>query len=583
MCAQHLRATLLVPVGQSPADVRLRKRTPHRSPAESATVLPDRSVEAHAHILGSRRQAVSAPEPARPLSHRIRSRFDSLTSRVMLACIGLAANVALVFLVLVVTVSDLSDATSREARAKDVVTDLVVLQKLVVDLDTGARGYAVTHDRSFLERWREARSQIPETLDRFVREAGDEPGRLQVAERLAQSIRNYISEFSTPLVTIARESPRAAAGAPAIEENRKRMEAIDSSLGSFLVLERDRALATADSAEDEARRAIALGLGGIVASVVMILLIGAYLTRSIARPVQQVAVEANRIARGELTVDLDERGPGEVGMLKRAFLAMASDLAERRRALEEQNQRLRESERLKSELVSIVSHEIRTPLASILGFTSVLLQRDVSEEDRRRFLEIIGTEARRLTALLDEFLDVQRLEGGPLELALSEVDVSALVRTQVALFSAESDKHWLELHLPDDPLVVEGDAGRLAQVFSNLISNAIKYSPDGGPVEVSGQQEDGVVKIRVRDEGFGIPPEAHDRIFTKFYRGTAASRGIAGSGLGLALARSVVEAHGGSIDFESRVGVGTVFSVELPVGTRRFEASPNGERSVNDV
>ena len=178
---------------------------------------------------------------------------------------------------------------------------------------------------------------------------------------------------------------------------------------------------------------------------------------------------------------------------------------------------------------------------------------------------------------------MQRLEGGPLDLALGDVDVSSLVRTQVALFSAESDKHWLELHLPDDPLVVEGDAGRLAQVFSNLISNAIKYSPEGGPVEVSGEQENGVVRIRVRDEGFGIPPEAHDRIFTKFYRGAAAARGIAGSGLGLALARSVVEAHGGSIDFESREGEGTVFSVELPVGSGGFDAGQDGERSENDA
>jgi signal transduction histidine kinase len=509
--------------------------------------------------------------------------MDSLTARVMLASVGLALNVALVFLVLAITVSDLSDTASREARAKDVVTDLVVLQSLVVELNSGERGFAITHDKTFLDRWTRAHQKIPDALATFVREAGDDPARLRAARRLADTIQNYDQEFSKPLVNLARDMSQGAASAVAVEQNEIRNAAIRSQLADFLRDERERANGTADSAEQEAKRAIALGFGGILASVVMILLLGIYLTRSIARPVQQVALEANRIARGELTVDLDERGSGEIGMLKRAFLAMAADLAERRRALEEQNERLRESERLKSELVSIVSHEIRTPLASILGFTSVLLQRDVSDSDRRRFLEIIGTEARRLTALLDEFLDVQRLEGGPVDLALSDVDVSALVRTQVALFSAESDKHWLELRLPDDPLVVEGDAGRLAQVFSNLISNAIKYSPEGGPVEVSGEQENGIVRIRVRDEGFGIPPEAHDRIFTKFYRGAAAARGIAGSGLGLALARTVVEAHGGSIDFESRAGEGTVFSVELPVGSSGFDAAEDGERSVNDA
>jgi len=509
--------------------------------------------------------------------------MDSLTARVMLASVGLALNVALVFLVLAITVSDLSDTASREARAKDVVTDLVVLQSLVVELNSGERGFAITHDKTFLDGWTRAHRKIPGALDKFVQEAGDDSARLRVARRLAETIQNYDQEFSKPLVNLARDMSQGAASAVAVEQNEIRNRAIRSQLAGFLENERDRAAGTAASAEQEAKRAIALGFGGILASVVMILLLGVYLTRSIARPVQQVAVEANRIARGELTVELDERGPGEIGMLKRAFLAMAADLAERRRALEEQNTRLRESERLKSELVSIVSHEIRTPLASILGFTSVLLQRDVSDADRRRFLEIISAEARRLTELLDEFLDVQRLEGGPLDVAMSDVDVSALVRTQVALFSAESDKHWLELRLPDDPLVVEGDAGRLAQVFSNLISNAIKYSPEGGPVEVSGEQENGIVRIRVRDEGFGIPPEAHDRIFTKFYRGAAAARRIAGSGLGLALARTVVEAHGGSIDFESRAGEGTVFSVELPVGSSGFDAPEDGERSMNDA
>jgi signal transduction histidine kinase len=527
--------------------------------------------------------AVSAPEPARSLRQRIRARIDSLTARVLLASVGLAVNVAIVFLVLAVTVSDLSDAASREARAKDVVVDTVVVQKLVIDLETGARGFVITREERFLAPWREAIAQLPGELQKFRQAAGENAVRRAEANHLADLINEYINDFSRPLVRIARESPSSARSETAVQLDQQHVQAIRDLLDAFLDEERERAAATAESAQDEARRAIALGFAGIVASVLMVLLLGVYLTRSIARPVQQVAQEANRIARGELTVELDERGPGEIGMLKRAFLSMATDLAERRRALEEQNERLRESERLKSELVSIVSHEIRTPLASILGFTSVLLQRDVAEDDRKRFLEIIGTEARRLTSLLDEFLDVQRLEGGPLDLAVRDVDVSSLIRTQVALFSAESDKHWLELRLPDDPLVVEGDAGRLAQVFSNLISNAIKYSPAGGPVEVSGEQDNGIVRIRVRDEGFGIPPEAHERMFTKFFRGAAAARGIAGSGLGLALSRTVVEAHGGSIDFESKVGEGTTFSVELPVVAGVVHSEEDGERRVTDV
>jgi signal transduction histidine kinase len=529
-----------------------------------------------------RRSAATRESPRRARS-RVGSALDSLTARVLMASGALAVLIAAAFVVLAFTVSDLSAAASREAHAKDVVTDTVVLQKLVIDLETRVRGFALTQDERFLAPWRRAQAQLREAIPAFMRDAGDDPARARAARDVSELIRAYITDYSRPLVAIAREHPENATGLDAVREGKRYTDEIRAKLDEFLVVERQRAERTAESAHAEARRALVLGFGGLGASVVMIFLLGFYLTRAIVRPVREVASEANRIARGDLTVHLDERGPGEVGSLKRAFRAMAADLAERQRALEDQNERLRESERLKSELVSIVSHEIRTPLASILGFTSVLLEREVDALDRRRFLEIVAAEARRLTALLDDFLDVQRLEEGPLELSLSVVDVSSLLRTQVALFSAESDKHWLELRLPEEPLLVEGDAGRLAQVFSNLISNAIKYSPEGGAVEVSGEQVGSVVRVSVRDEGFGIPPEMRDRIFTKFFRGSAAAHGIAGSGLGLALSRSVVEAHGGSIDFESTVGGGTTFSLELPMQAPAALAAEAGERREQDA
>jgi signal transduction histidine kinase len=510
------------------------------------------------------RDAVSPTAAWQSRRARLASIVDSLAARVMLASAALAVMIAGIFVILAFAVRDLSDAAGRQTRAKDVVADTVVLQKLVIDLETGVRGFAITGNSRFLRPWRAARAELPERLANFRREAASDPRSRQAAMHLSDLIQRYIDEYSIPLVEIARDNPAAAQGPTAVQEGQRRIDEIRAEFGRFLEAERARAVATAASARSEARRAIALGFGGVAASVAMILALGAYLTRSIARPVRQVAWEAKRIARGELSVTLDERGPGEVGSLKRAFGAMAADLSERQRALEEQNTLLRESERLKSELVSIVSHEIRTPLASILGFTSVLLQRDVEEADRTRFLEIIGAEAKRLAALLDDFLEVQRLEEGPLYLERTEVDVSSLVRTQVALFSAESQKHRLDLRLPEEPLQVAGDASRLAQVFANLLSNAIKYSPGGGTVEVAGEQNGGVVRVSVSDPGLGIPPEMRDRIFTKFFRGTAAESGIAGSGLGLALARSVVESHGGSIGFESTVGEGTTFSVELP-------------------
>ena len=332
----------------------------------------------------------------------------------------------------------------------------------------------------------------------------------------------------------------------------------------FLGAENARAAASASKASERSNLAIALGVSGLVASVVLIVLFGVLLARSIARPVREVAAGATRLAGGDLSLRLHEGGPGEVGQLTRAFNSMAAALDHGRSELEEQNARLRQSEQLKSELVSIVSHEVRTPLASVLGFTSLMLQRDVDADRRRDYLQIIDAQGRRLATLLDDFLNLQRIEEGRLELAEDVVDVKALLREQVKLFRAQSPDHTLELRVASGALPVLGDADRLAQVLANLLSNAIKYSPDGGRVLVVGETVQDVVRVSVRDEGIGIPADQQGRIFTKFFRGDAAASGIAGTGLGLAFARAIVEAHRGRIGFRSAAAEGSTFWIELP-------------------
>jgi signal transduction histidine kinase len=482
----------------------------------------------------------------------------------MLASTLLALLVAVAFAVFLLAVSTLREATTREARAKDVTAATLALEKLVVDLETGLRGFALTGESRFLEPWTRAQRDLPARLAQFERLGQPDTEQRRRARRISQAINDYVNDYTRPIIALARTSPEAARLPGVANEGKRRTDEIRSLFARFLATENARAEASSASADERSDRAIALGVTGLVMCAALIVMFGILLARSIARPVRDVAEGATRLAGGDLSLRLEEGGPGEVGELTRAFNTMAEALEENRSELQEQNERLRQSEQLKSELVSIVSHEVRTPLASVLGFTSLLLHRDVDPETRRDYLEIIDAQGRRLAALLDDFLNVQRIEEGQLELAHERLDLRDLLREQTRLFRAQSPRHELDLHLPTAPLTVEGDQNRIAQVIGNLLSNAIKYSPEGGVVRVTGEPDGEVVRIAVRDQGIGIPEDQQARIFTKFFRGDAAASGIAGTGLGLAFARAVVEAHGGHMGFTSAAGQGSTFFIELP-------------------
>jgi signal transduction histidine kinase len=488
----------------------------------------------------------------------------SLAARMLVASAMLAVVVAAAFATLLLAVFALRDATEREGRAKDVTAASLELEKLVVDLETGLRGLVITENERFLGPWESARAELPSSLRRFERLAGPDPMQRERARKLVVLINAYVEDYSEPLVAIARERPAAAQQREAEEEGRFRIDEIGRLFDRFREAENELAAASASSANEESNRSIALAATGLVASAALIFGFGIFLARSIGRPVRRVAAGASRLAAGDFSLRLPSAGPGEMRELTDAFNSMAESLQRSHAELEQQNEELRRSEQLKSDLVSIVSHEVRTPLASVLGFTSLLRQRQVDAETRARYLEIIETQGHRLAALLDDFLAVQRIEEGQLELVREPVDVAEVLRAQVELFSGQSDAHRLDLTLRGTSLKVRGDAARLGQVVANLLSNAIKYSPDGGVVEVVGERIGAGVRISVRDEGIGIPDEQREQIFTKFFRGDASASGITGTGLGLAFARAVVAAHGGHIDFTSAVGEGSSFWLVLP-------------------
>jgi PAS domain S-box-containing protein len=224
-------------------------------------------------------------------------------------------------------------------------------------------------------------------------------------------------------------------------------------------------------------------------------------------------------------------------------------------------------EQVKSDFVSTVSHELRTPLTSIYGFAETLLRQDVmfGEEERQTFLRYIASESQRLTTIVDTLLNVARLDTGDLQVNLAETDVRDVV-DQVLEGVPVDNGHEVVVQLPDEPLAARVDPEKLRQVFSILVDNALRYSPDGGTITVGAALRQGTVEVSVADEGIGIPQADQEQIFRKFYRGADAELrvGAGGTGLGLFIARGLVTAMGGRIWVASREGEGSRFAFELP-------------------
>jgi PAS domain S-box-containing protein len=226
---------------------------------------------------------------------------------------------------------------------------------------------------------------------------------------------------------------------------------------------------------------------------------------------------------------------------------------------------------LKGEFIATVSHELRTPLAAIYGSAQTLLREDVEfdESDKKRLLDVIAHESERLSRIADDILFANKLDSGQFALGANGIDLRAVARDVVeemrACFAARDDISF-ELRVPDALDSVAGDADKLRQVLINLIDNAVKYSPDGGRVEVAVEARDGGVRVAVRDEGIGIAPLEQRRIFGKFYRvDPGLARGVGGTGLGLYICRELVRRMEGRLSVSSEEGKGSTFAVDLPV------------------
>lgn len=226
-------------------------------------------------------------------------------------------------------------------------------------------------------------------------------------------------------------------------------------------------------------------------------------------------------------------------------------------------------DRMKNEFISIAAHELRTPLTAVMGYAELLVDEPTrgtfSPTQKQEFIGQILNKAEALERIINDLLDVGRIETGrPVVVEKVDCDLTELIRKAVDPYRVESRKHAFDLNLPPQPLVTALDPGKVGQVLDNLLSNAVKYSPAGGMIHIDCRMSAAGISVSIADEGIGMTPEQMERMFDKFYRADASNTAVGGLGLGMGIAKGIVEAHGGRIHVESRLGQGSRVTFELP-------------------
>jgi signal transduction histidine kinase len=335
----------------------------------------------------------------------------------------------------------------------------------------------------------------------------------------------------------------------------------------------------------------------IVTSVIAIVAAAVIVRYVIVKPVQHLNQVSEAIAHGDLDQRADIRTEDEFEELSHAFNRMLrhlvtiqdelrqvnTDLDAKVDQLAQVNLNLHETNKLKSEFLATMSHELRTPLNSILGFSDILAEAGNLDERQRKYLANIRTSGRNLLALINDILDLAKIEAGKMELHVTDVTAGDVVERQVAAMLPIAERKNIDLQwdVDHDVPVLRQDAGKLQQVLNNLLSNAVKFTPEGGRVRFRARMSgDENVEFIVADTGIGIPLEDQAHIFEKFRQGKnisgrqdALTREYEGTGLGLSIVKELTKLLGGEVSLESEFGKGSTFTVRVPVRVEPDEAT----------
>jgi signal transduction histidine kinase len=322
---------------------------------------------------------------------------------------------------------------------------------------------------------------------------------------------------------------------------------------------RTDALVAADHSSYSRSRGVLIGVG--TASLLLAVALGLLLSWSVVAPLRRTEDRLAEIGAGDFTQWLDVPNRDEIGRLAARVNSTSDELQRVYRELELASEH-------KSQFLATMSHELRTPLNAIIGFSEVLHEQMFGELNERQlaYVNDVLAAGKHLLSLINDVLDLAKIEAGRMELELSEVAIPEVLRSAVSLHSERASREGLALSLTTEPeeITITADERRVRQVVFNLVSNAVKFTPADGRIDISAHVENGHVEVGISDTGPGIAAEERGMIFEEFEQ-TAAGRKAEGTGLGLPLSRKLVELHGGRLWVESEVGKGSTFRFTIPV------------------
>ena len=339
---------------------------------------------------------------------------------------------------------------------------------------------------------------------------------------------------------------------------------VEGESGSYIIYIKDNK-ETVQGLNDELLRIMLIAmLIGLAIAVMLNLL----LAKTMVTPLQSLTKAAEKVASGDFSDKLDIRAKDEIGVLANTFNDMADQL-------ENTLDDLKKSEMMRREFVANVSHELRTPITSVRSYAETLNDNDdIPKDMEREFLHVIMHESDRMTKIVQDLLTLSRFDAGSIEFTFEYFQFGKSVEDvyNAMLLEAQRHNHSFKLEMRSGIPEIRGDRARIEQVLINMVSNAIKYTHDGGNIRIVCDADKDMVWVSVRDNGIGIPKEDVDRVFERFYRvDKARSRESGGTGLGLSIAQEIVARHDGGIQIQSQLGKGTTITVTLPVGGPKNE------------